>query len=73
MISSNTAARLHLAVVYMAQENAFGIKIDFPAGVRPLADKPMDELTEAEAEELIAAGMAAHQQALFGAYPDYGD
>lgn len=65
MISLKTSARLYMTITYMAQEAGFGLTILFPSYLQHLVDKPMDQLTEDEAELLIEAGMKAHREALF--------
>lgn len=64
MVTSETAARLHLAIHCMAQEAAFGVTIKFPPEVQHLADKPMGELTEEETKTLADAGIKARFDAL---------
>jgi hypothetical protein len=63
-VTSETAARLHLAIHCMAQEAAFGVTIKFPPEVQHLADKTMGELTEDEARTLADAGIKARFEAL---------
>jgi len=65
MAASNEAlAKVHMAIIYMAQERAFGLIIDFPPEVKHLADKRLGDLTEEECGQLAKAGMEAHAKAL---------
>jgi len=57
-------AELQLAIVFMSQERAFGLIIDFPPEVKHLADKPIGTLTTKECLRLATAGMKAHREAL---------
>lgn len=59
MISDGTAARLQLVIRYMAQETPFVEQaLLFSEHLVPLADKPIGDLSEEEAELLIEDGYA---------------
>ena len=62
--SNKARAELQMAIVYMSQESAFGLQIEFPPEVRHLVDKPIGELTTRECRKLAKAGMKAHCEAL---------
>lgn len=53
-MSFATAARLRLAIACLGQEAAFGHKPQLSDAVVDIADIPFDELTEQQAERLIA-------------------
>lgn len=62
--TSQALAKLHMAIIYMSQEAAFGLKIEFPPEVSHLTEKKLEDLTEEECKQLARAGMTAHAKAL---------
>jgi hypothetical protein len=54
MLTSDKAAAVHLYLVYLLQEQPFGLVVNFAEETKPLLDINIMNLTEEQADTLIA-------------------